>query len=518
MTTTIDQANEEAFLELSQTLSLEPRPLGFVGAGSSARVGYPTWNQFLEKLEKEIRRFSPGMEQELGSLAGESDLLWRAQEYRRLLGQDNYHAVIREQFGPEDGRFDKFHQELVSLPFSHILTTNYDNVLPSAHFAAHSKPAHIIVWKNASDVKEFTEQLTNDQYSRRYVFLHGRFNDPDSIILTEEDYRRNYVADSAFIMRLYPVLASQRIVFIGFSLSDFDLLAVFRQLKAYLGPGRPRHFALLPQKSTDNIASSRRKLIEKYGIQPIYYPWSVDHHELSRLIGRLAENVSPLKMTAYSLPRSECEILSHRLGLSPEARRLLLEKPYLWEFSLFSQVLSDEVWNLRDLKKDLELGACVGDFENISFSELTRRAQIDMKVLANNIQVLEKILVTELSTALGPPGVPANLEAVVYTARKVADIYGRLLRFGIRWHRTLVDNRELRVVTLMSRMTGNIIAEIYDFSERIRVEIAEKISKGEPVDGSTVTIQMRLHISIPDDVTNELIREIHTLSNELMSE
>lgn len=518
MTTIIDQANETAFLELSQALSSEPRLLGIIGAGSSARVGYPTWNQFLEKLEKEIRRSYPGMEQELESLASEPDLLWRAQEYRRLLGLDIYSAVIREQFGPEDGRFDEFHRELVLLPFSHILTTNYDNVLPSAHFAAHKKPAYTVVWNNSSDVKEFIEKLTDGQYSRRYVFLHGRFNDPNSIILTEEDYRENYVADSTFIMRLYPILASQRVLFIGFSLTDVDLLAVFRKIKAHFGPGRPRHFALLPQKPTDSIASSRRKLVEKYGIQPIYYPWSTDHHELSRLIGRLTENASPFKVAVYSSPRPESEILSNKLGLSLEAKRFLLEKPYLWEFSLFSQVLSDEIWTLRDLKKDLELSAYVGDFENISFIELSRRAQIDMKMIENNIQVLEKILTTELCVALGPPGVPANLEAVVYAARKVADIYGGFLRFGIRWHRTLVDNQALRVITLMSQLTGNIVAEIYAFSEKIRAEIADKVSRGEPVDGSTVTIKMRLHISISDDVLNELIREIHAISNKLMSE
>lgn len=519
MTTALDLTNEDAFNELVQTISVEPRPLGLVGAGSSARVGYPTWNRFLEKLESEIRRFRPGMEQELESLAGEKDPLWRAQEYRRLLGPDSYNAVIREEFGPEDGRFDNFHQELVSIPFSHILTTNYDNVLPSAHFAAHGKPAHAIIWKNGSDVREFIEKLNNDKYSRRYVFLHGRFNDPDSIILTEEDYRNSYVSDSSFIMRLYAILALQRIVFIGFSLADIDLLAIFRQIKTHAGPGRPRHFALLPRQSTENIASQRRKLIEKYGIQPIYYSWSEDHSELGRMISKLAANLPiPSKnKVLFSKPRSERESLSLKLGLSAEAMQWVLNEPYVWELALFAQVLSDEIWNLRDLKKDLELDAYVGDFENISYSELSIRAQVDMKMLKNSILVLERLLKTELDAALGPIGVPANIEALVYIARKVAHIYGRLLEFGIRWRRTLVENESLRVVALMSQLTSNIIAEIYSFGDRIRIEIAEKMSKGEPTDGEILRINMKFNISIPDEIVNELTREIEAISDELIS-
>lgn len=140
-----DTANYAAYEALVRALR-EGGAIALVGAGSSARVGYPLWGGLLARLEAEVRRLRPHAEGELKGLASESDTLWRAERYRALLGPDGYEPLMREIFGPRQPPFDGFHQDLLRLPFRHVLTTNYDPVLEHAHVAAFQEPPTGVAW------------------------------------------------------------------------------------------------------------------------------------------------------------------------------------------------------------------------------------------------------------------------------------------------------------------------------------------------------------------------------------
>jgi hypothetical protein len=281
-----DAAHEKAIAELSQVVR-GGAAIALVGAGSSKRVGYPLWGELLAKMAGEILQAHPHSRDELAAIASGNDAAWQAEEYRRLLGDDGYAALIRETFGPERAPFDDFHRDLVRVPFRHVFTTNYDAVLESAHVEAFHAPAIRVEWKQALDVQDLLVRLHDPLYERRYVYLHGRFNDPEAIVLTERDYTERYARSADTWPKLFAVLATARIVSIGFSLSDFDVMALFRGTKASLGPGRPRHFAILPASDREDSAAARRRLQGKYGIEPVFYPWTPDHaglHDLVRML------------------------------------------------------------------------------------------------------------------------------------------------------------------------------------------------------------------------------------------
>ncbi|HSN98169.1 MAG TPA: hypothetical protein VLS89_07720, partial [Candidatus Nanopelagicales bacterium] len=160
--------NGKAFEELLEAL----RPgsaLALVGAGSSARVGYPLWGGVLDRMGRTIVENDPVAETKVEALATEPDLLWRAEEYRRLLGPDLFADFIRQTFGPEEAKHDGFHEDLVRLPFRHVLTTNYDAVLEQAHAAAFkSSRAVAVTWSEASNLREIIQRIGDPQHGRRY--------------------------------------------------------------------------------------------------------------------------------------------------------------------------------------------------------------------------------------------------------------------------------------------------------------------------------------------------------------
>lgn len=297
-------ANLRAYTALVNTLH-GGGSLALIGAGSSARVGYPVWGKLLTLMAEEILRHHPHVQDELTQLAGAEDQLWRAEEYRRLLGPDNYAALMRQIFGPKDGGVDRLHELLVRLPFRHVLTTNYDPVLEAAHIQVLRLPSRRIEWRDQADVQEFIQQLGDPtDNTRRYVYLHGRYNDPNGIVLAESDYATNYYRRADTLPKLWSILATQRVVSIGFSLKDLDVMSLFRIVKGQLGHGTPRHFAILAHDVHKDAAVERRRLAGKYGIEPIYYPWSEDHRALIELLEQLLHDAVPSVRAGSECPVS----------------------------------------------------------------------------------------------------------------------------------------------------------------------------------------------------------------------
>lgn len=127
-------------------------------------------------------------------------------------------------------------QLLAKLPFTIIVTTNYDQLLESALRAGGKQP-DIVVYN--PDGKEPTPDVRDDPSAERpLVFkMHGDLDKGSSIVITDEDY-------IIFVQRmsdkdtLHPVPLSVRFrmkgwptLFLGYSLRDYNLRLLFRTLR-----------------------------------------------------------------------------------------------------------------------------------------------------------------------------------------------------------------------------------------------------------------------------------------------
>jgi tetratricopeptide (TPR) repeat protein len=294
------------------------RTIAFVGAGARASVGYPTWNQLLDGLYREVAS-SRGLRRP----ESDQDLRWIAEQFDRDLEGTLMDAVRRvfEHHSPSGP--GPVHTMLVRLPFNHYITTNYDRLIEQACDIELSRventrapiPDSIVVEpcisRSGRDQEQFSNFLSimaEDSPRRAVLHLHGTLE--DQLTLTMADYNSQYLHD-AILLRMFAIFATSTVVFVGASLQDPDVMELVRRAHFHSGP-KPRHFAFLP----DFRAGDAGILERNYGIQPIFYRYdTVDgHSDVVRRLEQLLELVErridyPASLQANANIGSTAELL-----------------------------------------------------------------------------------------------------------------------------------------------------------------------------------------------------------------
>lgn len=287
--------NNYAFDELVRSIK-DRSVFAFIGAGCSKRVGYPSWEELITFLETRVKTSNPSLRLEdyKHFLKGNTDdKLWYAEILKSNLTED-FHGLIQETYKQKDISDWSFHQSLLSINFRHYLTTNYDPLLENTRVIT-SAPLSFLSWNNKERLKAFFEAIHSSTEEARSVFhIHGRFDDKESIILTERDYLGMYHQDALAVKILWSIIASYRMCFIGFGLNDLDVLTVFRKVWWDFGRGNARHFAFIKENDKTKRIIFRQYMRDKYGINPIFFSrldGAADEFvELKQKIDNLAAN------------------------------------------------------------------------------------------------------------------------------------------------------------------------------------------------------------------------------------
>jgi len=280
----IDTQNEERKEKLKEIIKMK-EPLAFIGAGCSKQCGYPSWSELLQLMQDEVVKIYPDLQSKVDILMSEKDKLWIAQELRKLMGEDAFGKFIKKIFEPrKEVKENKFYRNLINIKFQHFLTTNYDSLLEQF---SKFLPTNCdrLCWDEEKKVQEFIRNLNRNSTptDTRYIFyLHGRFDSPtETIILSERDYGKRYKVGNLTSKALWMAAAIKNIIFIGFGFEDFDLLKVFREVNWELGAeNEPRHYAIIGLKPQEDGITRQKYLLEKYGIQPVFYEIKIKKGEV----------------------------------------------------------------------------------------------------------------------------------------------------------------------------------------------------------------------------------------------
>ncbi|RKU12498.1 hypothetical protein C6503_17055 [Candidatus Poribacteria bacterium] len=292
--------NEERKRELIELVASGEATL-IVGAGSSARVGYVTWNDLLEELEDLANRCGTGLDQtQKGDDLAYAEAIKSHIEKTDDIGK--YYDLLYELFQPNAQAYDEFHRLLIDLPFRGIITTNYDIVLEAALLGKRDEAERegrqirpidgvpLVIGPDAPRlIHEFLLARNNDPHiPQRIAHLHGLYRYRESIILSSEDYVENYGLrvkkngedqgneDRWTLHRklLWAVLATRRVVFVGFSMEDPYFEKMLEIVSTDLwGWNKSIHFAIMGISAGD-IKDSRDKadrLKSKYGVDTVFY-------------------------------------------------------------------------------------------------------------------------------------------------------------------------------------------------------------------------------------------------------
>jgi len=194
--------------------SLKGKLVIFVGSGISMNSGLPSWDDLINKLCDELP----------DSITNEeTDKLKLAQIYKNSFGTKDFFEKIKNQISKKEFEPNLLHQLIIKLNPSHIVTTNYDNLIEKAA-ELNNKP----FFKVNKD-----SDLPYSNYSKLIIKMHGDL-DAKNIVLTEDDYfeySTNFPLIESFVKSLF---ASHLILFVGFSFNDINLKIITNKVKKIL--------------------------------------------------------------------------------------------------------------------------------------------------------------------------------------------------------------------------------------------------------------------------------------------
>lgn len=285
----IDQQSESTLVSLRKLLEANKQSFAaFVGAGVSKQAGLPLWPELLEEMAAIIEQ-EGGNNQGLSAVLRNPDLLWRAEVLRDQLTElAMYDNFLRKRFSAPLQKGQDVFRTLVSLNFRHFLTTNYDTFLEQS-LRELNAPIHEFDWKNRQECRHFLLRYLTPQFPKSVIHIHGRADQPSTIVLSHSSYVQQYVQTSEYVEKLTVLFATLRIVFIGFSLNDPDLVFILRQVNSRFGTGDVQHFAILGLNRSDECQAEieRDRLSCQFGIEPIFYDTANGHAALRDVFAEL---------------------------------------------------------------------------------------------------------------------------------------------------------------------------------------------------------------------------------------
>jgi len=186
----------------------------FVGAGLSIAAGLPTWSE----LEATMR-MKAGLSQ---TCSGPRV----ADCCRAVIGEQNFNSLLREQVKDGVGPTEA-HRRLATLPVGIFVTTNYDTLLEKA-IQEQQRSSRVL---SLYDGPEWV-QLADTLPECRILKIHGCVDrTPNRLIATESDYLSFAVDHESLTTGLSAILAKRPVLFVGYSLSDWNLLAVLHHVR-----------------------------------------------------------------------------------------------------------------------------------------------------------------------------------------------------------------------------------------------------------------------------------------------
>lgn len=202
----------------------------FVGAGLSGGAGIVDWKGLLQEFADDLKL----------DLEIETDLTLVAQYHlNRELGRSRIrlHKKLVAEFGKKVSP-SRAHAALAKLPIDVIWTSNYDSLVEDSLRAAGKMPR---IKNSSSTLIELGQRGDCTIYK-----LHGDLNDPETIVLTRDDYRDYVRKFPGFRDRLRSDLSERTFLFLGFSFTDPHLDLILNELRLAFGDGEQReHFVIM---------------------------------------------------------------------------------------------------------------------------------------------------------------------------------------------------------------------------------------------------------------------------------
>ncbi len=305
--------NKPVLEELYRLLDAE-EAIALVGAGASAGL-WPLWDEFLKNFVEHCLKLGKITQPEADFFKKEAlqNPLETAQQLRNKIQDHYYFEYLQETFKDKisphtDAAFTLTHKALLQLPIHNYLTLNYDAGLTNARAALYPKATTSYFFWDQEEAGRIRERGNK----RLVLHAHGRHDRADSIILTLNDYRKAY-DNHAFVRLLNDIFNSEKLIFIGFGMTDPYIKQLFNNITKDNSKGAFRHIAFVGLDDSEmQVAHQHRERVEMvYGARVLFYPTGNFHAALTDWLtmlvekyrasgtSRAAEDITPLPASPH---------------------------------------------------------------------------------------------------------------------------------------------------------------------------------------------------------------------------
>jgi hypothetical protein len=287
----------------------------FVGAGFSRnaeRSGMdtpepPLWDDLAREMVKQLY---PGTDGE-----ARRDPLRLAQEYRTYFGQAALDEFVRTHI--KDGAWEPgpLHRSLLDLPWSDILTTNWDTLLERTAASVGSQSYEIV-----RSVGELPHAR-----SPRIIKLHGSLGTSEHFIIAEEDYRTYPTRFAAFVNTARQIFIESELCLLGFSGDDPNFLQWSGWVRDHLGESARRIYLV----GDLDLGPAKRKFLEARNIAPIDLAPLVQERDTTQRASAATRRILDYLIQSTPKPQHAWKPIDpFAENLAPDIRRLQSDPDY----------------------------------------------------------------------------------------------------------------------------------------------------------------------------------------------
>jgi len=198
--------------------AIEDRLVVFLGAGCSKWAGLPSWDELLVELRDKV-----------GLRTRETNLLRLALRLEKTMKPLPFREAIVSRLRVPPDKSSELHNAVANLGIHWYITTNYDQLPENALRLGRISPKVIINPRNVPALKRREKSV---------IKLHGDIDDPSTIVITEEDYRKYCHENRQFVDWLNGIFTSETILFLGVSFRDARLVEADQYITNYFGKYR----------------------------------------------------------------------------------------------------------------------------------------------------------------------------------------------------------------------------------------------------------------------------------------
>lgn len=232
--------------------------IAFVGAGSSAAAGIPTWPQLIEQLLASSKQVQDRARAEIARLCEQRRFPEALSALQEMLGEHPFADLVRDALGP--ARQSEPCTSLVTAltlladRLQAVVTTNLDSMLEAGFH-----------WPVELDL------TPNTAIEKKVIKVHGTLEKPETWVLTRRQYNRKYLGNAPYRDRLLALYNGGTFMFIGYGMQDVELDAILDWIEGnYQTHQQPRHFFFVHEDDEANSPFFYRRL-QGLGLRPVLY-------------------------------------------------------------------------------------------------------------------------------------------------------------------------------------------------------------------------------------------------------